>query len=316
MMIIRPAAISIYRRAPLKITRPEKTALITIKTALNPKTKKKVRRISRPGEGSSGVSPAPIKKRYEGIRGKTQGEKNESSPAAKAKTSDTSPDILKLIIYRPAPFRARKRRTFFPASPSGFAVYGPGLPINSILILMKRVFFFSGFLLAAALLIAQAPDFIVKDRVLVKYRGAAQLVAIPSNLGVDRIGERAFAGTPLVSVKIPPGIAFIDERAFAGCSFLTEVSLPNTLTVIGRRAFFNCVMLEKINLPRSLISIGDGAFFNCRSLRELDIPDTLRTIGGRAFSGCLGLEKFSLSRRTKLGEHALMGLRCPVDYKD
>jgi hypothetical protein len=182
---------------------------------------------------------------------------------------------------------------------------------------MKRYFFFAGFLLAAVLLVAQNPsDFVVKDGVLVKYRGTAQRVEIPAKLGVDHIGERAFAGTSVNAVTVPTGIAFIDERAFAGCSFLIEVSLPNTLSVIGRRAFFNCVSLEKVNIPRSLISIEDGAFLNCQRLKEMNIPDTLRSIGSRVFSGCVGLEKFSLSKRTKLGEYALMGLRCQVDYKD
>jgi hypothetical protein len=182
---------------------------------------------------------------------------------------------------------------------------------------MRRLSFLTGFLLSAVLLAAQTPsDFVVKDGVLVKYRGAVQHVLIPSTLGLDRIGERAFAGTPVTFVKVPLGIAFIDDRAFAGCFFLTEVSLPNTLSAIGRRAFFNCVLLEKVNIPSSLISIGDGAFLNCQSLLEMDIPDTLRSIGSRAFSGCAGLQKFSLSRRTKLGEYALMGLRCQVEYKD
>jgi hypothetical protein len=182
---------------------------------------------------------------------------------------------------------------------------------------MKKLPLLAWLLLPAFFAFAQTPqDFVVRDRVLVKYRGTAQRVEIPANLGVERIGERAFAGTAVSTVKVPLGIAYIDEQAFAGCSFLTGVSLPNTLSVIGRRAFFNCVLLETVNIPRSLISIEDGAFFNCQSLREMDIPDTLRSIGPRAFSGCLGLEKFRLSRRTKLGDHALMGLRCKVEYKD
>jgi hypothetical protein len=182
---------------------------------------------------------------------------------------------------------------------------------------MKRLLLVWWLLFSVFFLFAQdSPEFAVKDRVLVKYRGTSQRLVIPAGLRVDRIGERAFAGTPVQSVVIPIGIAFIDDRAFAGCSFLTEVSLPNTLTAIGRRAFFNCVLLEKINIPRSLISIEDGAFFNCQSLKEINIPDTLRSIGSRAFSGCLGLEKFSLSRRTRLKEYALMGVQCQIDYKD
>jgi len=174
------------------------------------------------------------------------------------------------------------------------------------------------FLLCAFLLSAQdyQADYIVKDKVLVKYRGVERNVVIPPKLGINRIGARAFAGAPIQSVVIPMGVGFIDERAFMGCSFLKDVSLPNTLISLGRRAFFNCSMLENINIPRSLLVIEDGAFYNCRSLMEIDIPDTLKSLGSRAFSGCLGLQKVSLSRRTKLGEHPFMGVSCQITFRD
>jgi len=159
-------------------------------------------------------------------------------------------------------------------------------------------------------------DFIVKNKVLVKYRGAAQNVIIPPKLGVNRIGVKAFANTPINSIVIPMGVAAIDEQAFMGCSFLKNVTLPNTLATLGRRAFFNCFLLENINIPRSLLVIEDGAFFNCRSLKEMDIPDTLKNLGSRAFSGCLGLESLSISRRTRLGEHPFMGVPCEITYRE
>jgi hypothetical protein len=159
-------------------------------------------------------------------------------------------------------------------------------------------------------------DFVVQDRVLVQYRGIDRDLIIPPQLGINRIGERAFAGTIVYTVTVPMGVAYIDEQAFAGCTFLKAVSLPNTLMVLGRRSFFNCVLLERINIPRSLIAIEDGAFFNCRSLTEIDLPDTLKTLGSRAFSGCVGLQTLSLSRRTKQGNHPFMGVRCSITYKD
>ena len=162
-----------------------------------------------------------------------------------------------------------------------------------------------------------APDFEVSGHVLVKYHGRALELVIPENLGINRIGERAFAGTMIRAVKVPVGVDAIDSQAFAGCAFLKSVFLPNTLTVIGYRAFFNCGLLETINIPRSLRAIEGGAFFNCRSLRALDLPASLRSIGARAFSGCAGMETLAVPRRTKLGEHAFMGI--PPDrihYKD
>ncbi|GHV84791.1 hypothetical protein AGMMS50230_03990 [Spirochaetia bacterium] len=152
------------------------------------------------------------------------------------------------------------------------------------------------------------PDYVVENKVLVKYRGHETDVVIPPRLGIDRIGPRAFAGVPVNSVIIPMGVGFIDERAFMGCSFLKTVRLPNTLSTLGRRVFFNCFMLETINIPRSLRSIEDGAFFNCRSLKEMDLPGTLRSLGSRAFSGCAAIQKLSLSRRTTLGQNPFMGV--------
>ena len=182
---------------------------------------------------------------------------------------------------------------------------------------MKQMFFcvliFCNFFLQAQ---ATEADFVVKDQILVKYRGVVRDVVIPPKLGVNRIGERAFSGTSINSVVIPMGVGYVDDRAFMGCPFLRKVTLPNTLISLGRRAFFNCYLLESINIPRSLVIIEDGVFFNCRSLKEMDIPDTLKRVGSRAFSGCLGMEKFSISKRTKLGEHPFMGVPCDIIYRD
>jgi len=186
-----------------------------------------------------------------------------------------------------------------------------------ILNFMQRFFVFL-LILLPVLLAAQVTqdDFVVKNKVLVKYRGAANDVIIPPKLGINRIGAKAFAQKPITSVVIPMGVGAIDEQAFSGCSFLKTVTLPNTLAALGRRAFFNCFLLENINIPISLLVIEEGAFFNCRGLKEIAIPDTVKSLGSRAFSGCLGLEKLSVSRRTKMGASPFMGVSCEITYRD
>ncbi|MDR0600451.1 MAG: leucine-rich repeat domain-containing protein [Treponema sp.] len=183
---------------------------------------------------------------------------------------------------------------------------------------MVLCLFFSLLLLPRSLPAQEAgpEDFLVRDRVLVKYRGTAREVVIPPTLGIDRVGQKAFAGAPVSSVTVPMGVAVIDERAFAGCGFLKTVSLPSTLTVLGRRAFFNCVQLERVNIPIGLVSIEEGAFFNCLGLKEMALPPSVKTLGSRAFSGCFGLERLSLSRRTRLGERPFMGVRCEITWRD
>ena len=183
---------------------------------------------------------------------------------------------------------------------------------------MRRLFFYT-LVLSSLFLAAQVTetDFVIKNHVLVKYKGLERNVVIPPRLGINRIGERSFAGSSVNSVVIPMGVGYIDERAFMGCSFLNSVTLPNTLIGLGRRAFFNCHMLESINIPRSLVTIEDGAFYNCRSLKEIDIPDTLKSLGSRAFSGCIGMERLKISRRTKLGNRPFMGVPpIAISFKD
>jgi hypothetical protein len=77
---------------------PERRRLRITKTALNPRIKLTVTEINRglglgavnesPGFPPEGTTAPPKKQSQEGIRGSTQGDKNESSPAAKAKKSD------------------------------------------------------------------------------------------------------------------------------------------------------------------------------------------------------------------------------------
>jgi hypothetical protein len=182
---------------------------------------------------------------------------------------------------------------------------------------MKGIYLFS-LVLCPFFLFAQLekPDFEVKDRVLVKYRGTDRIVVIPNTLGINKIGPKAFTGTAVSSVTIPMGVAVVGEQAFAGCNFLRTVSLPNTLLTLGRRAFFNCFLLETVNIPRSLSVIEEGAFYNCRNLIEVFIPDTLKKLGSRAFSGCIGLQKLTISRRTVLGDKPFMGVQCKITYTD
>jgi hypothetical protein len=105
---------------PIRSTVPERRILRATKTALNPRIKLTVRGINRGrGEAASetALSPAPRtapvlaglaavppkKQSQEGIRGSTQGDKNENTPAAKARTIDR---LTILEIYPILPFPA------------------------------------------------------------------------------------------------------------------------------------------------------------------------------------------------------------------
>lgn len=63
---------------------------ITVKPRTNPSAAVTRRAREAVGEALSVVMPIPLKMlKYEGISGKTQGERNESSPATNARNSET-----------------------------------------------------------------------------------------------------------------------------------------------------------------------------------------------------------------------------------
>jgi hypothetical protein len=88
---------------------PERRMLKATKTALKPRIKLRVMGINRGlGTGAAGNSGAPAavlrggavpprKQSQEGIRGSTQGDKKESSPAVKARRIDNCSDIKKTL---------------------------------------------------------------------------------------------------------------------------------------------------------------------------------------------------------------------------
>ena len=152
----------------------------------------------------------------------------------------------------------------------------------------------------------------IENGVLIKYKGKAKEVVIPSS--VTSIGDRAFFGceslvsivipdsvtsigkwafdgcSSLTSVTIPDSVTSIGTWAFSDCSSLTSITIPDSVTSIGERAFFGCSSLTSITIPASVTSIGDSTFYGCASLTSITIPDSVTSIGTRAFDGCYSLK--------------------------
>ncbi|MDE5898024.1 MAG: leucine-rich repeat domain-containing protein [Treponemataceae bacterium] len=77
---------------------------------------------------------------------------------------------------------------------------------------------------------------VIKDGVLVRWRGAEGDVAIPN--GVTSIGEDAFSGcTSLERITIPAGVTSIGRSAFSRCKSLASITIPAGVTSIGSYAF-------------------------------------------------------------------------------
>ena len=79
-------------------------------------------------------------------------------------------------------------------------------------------------------------SYIVKDAVLVEYRGKAAHPLIPKN--VNEIGRSAFNNNLcLRKVNISNNVKKIDEWAFYFCENLKNITIPNSITEIGWGAF-------------------------------------------------------------------------------
>ena len=149
-------------------------------------------------------------------------------------------------------------------------------------------------------------DFIIKDGVLEKYKGAGGAVVIPDS--VTSIGNSAFwECTSLTSVTIPNSVTSIERGAFCGCTGLTSVTIPNSVTCIEMDAFSFCTGLTNVTIPNSVILIRDRAFKDCTSLTNITIPTSVTSIGQYAFADCISLTSVTIPNSvTSIGNWAFV----------
>lgn len=129
-------------------------------------------------------------------------------------------------------------------------------------------------------------DFVVIDDFLIRYKGSASYVEIPS--GIRKIAKGAFKNNRYIEcVVLPDNISEIDEEVFYGCTGLKKVVLSNALLSIGYKAFFGCDRLAEINFDdcASLSSIAYDAFDGTAWLEDCSDPcvmirDTLYKYNG------------------------------------
>lgn len=116
----------------------------------------------------------------------------------------------------------------------------------------------------------ETSDFKIVNGVLVEYTGVADAVTLPSN--IREIGPRVFLRNyKLKRIAFNVGLERIGEEAFA-FSGVENITLPFTVTYIGRRAFANSA-IQKITIPNRMVTVAEKAFVSCGKLEIAYVPE-------------------------------------------
>ena len=138
-------------------------------------------------------------------------------------------------------------------------------------------------------------DSVIKDGVLLKYRGAAKNVVVPD--GVSEIGKYAFYEPDKTSdierIVLPESLTRIDDYAFMNCKKLKDVIIPDGVEYLS--GFYGCSSIKSIEIPRSVETIGDHAFTLCTKLIDASLPDSVSSIGYAAFMDCKNLVNVNIT---------------------
>ena len=104
-------------------------------------------------------------------------------------------------------------------------------------------------------------DFVIKNGILVEYKGRDANVVIPDDDSVTSLGD----------------------WCFGDCSSLTSITIPDSVTSLGDECFTWCESLKSITIPDSVTSLGNWCFGNCSSLTSITIPDSVTSLGDECF---------------------------------
>ena len=144
--------------------------------------------------------------------------------------------------------------------------------------------------------------FMIRDGLLVEYRGDETTVIIPN--GVTEIETGAFTNSNVEHVDIPNSVTTIRDYAFSECRYLQDITIPNSVTTIGNGAFYRSG-LRNIIIPESVQNIGNEAFASSNHLHSVTIDARLSKIPNGMFADCFRMNEISIPDSVEsIGSHA------------
>lgn len=161
-----------------------------------------------------------------------------------------------------------------------------------------------------------------------------QQITLP--VGIQEIGQFAFARSAIEQVVIPEGVTEIGYGAFYHCNHLSQIDLPNTIKKVEANAFTHTPWLEQfmtsgdeylisggvliayngpggnLTIPEGVRVIAGEAFRDNTEISQVMFPNTVEVIGEGAFEGCTGLEWITLGEGcAQILDRAFWG--CPLE---
>ena len=182
-----------------------------------------------------------------------------------------------------------------------------GSKLNSIVLPASLKTVGEGAFTAAQLKEINLPEKVTEIKSM-SFNAMPNLTTVTGGLGVEKIGDYAFANCPrleslptmpiaeiapyamlgcknLKSFEFAASLTQIGEGAFKGSGLANiDLSKCNNLSVIGAWAFADMTAIETIKMPRELTTIGLGAFCFNTVKNQVEFPASLTKINDLAFA--------------------------------
>lgn len=159
---------------------------------------------------------------------------------------------------------------------------------------------------------APETDFVIENKVLIKYTGSSADVVVPD--GVIAIGDKAFYGCRFIkSIVVPDSVEKFGYSVFGDCISLesltvpfigTEIDLPSkeflgylfgAKSALDNHAYVP-LTLTSVSITNS-VSLSGVCFDNCRGITKINLPESLAVIPPASFLGCTSLSYIGVDEK-------------------